>query len=96
VKYVTVALSLVVGAAVGWAARDAQRIGVLDGTAEIVVQHPQQNPFGVGTARTRIRVYGVGDDDFAPMPSGASNADLWVVTINGTNYRGVAQDRHAP
>ncbi len=90
-KATTLAVVLAIGAGIGWTAREPQRAGVLDGTEDIVVQHPQRNAFGMGSSKTRVRLYGAGDEDFAPMPEGTSNATLWIVTINGINYRGVAQ-----
>ena len=91
-KGITIAVALALGAVAGWMARAPQQSAVLDGADDIIVQHPHQNQFGTGSNKTRIRLYGAGDQDFGPMPAGASNATLWVVTINGTNYRGVAQE----
>ena len=91
-KSATLAVVLAIGAVIGWTAREPQQVGVVDGTGDIVVQHPQRNAFGMGSSKTRVRLYGAGDEDFAPMPEGTSNATLWIETINGTNYRGVARE----
>jgi hypothetical protein len=91
-RNLVVVAALGIGALAGWTARGSQRTGALDDTAEIVVQHPQQNPYGTGSTKTRIKLTSAGDDDFGPLPENTSNANFWVLTINGTNYRGVAQD----
>ena len=91
-KVIAIAVAVAFGAWVGWTVRGSQSCGAIDCTEDIIVQHPQQNPYGSGSGKTRIRLYGVGDDDFGPMPENTSNATLWIVTINGLNYRGVAQE----
>jgi hypothetical protein len=80
------------GALVGWGAHELNRSDEAEGPEEIVVQHPQPNPFGVGSTKTRIKLYSVGDTTFGAMPEGTTNATHWIVTINGVNYRGVAKD----
>ena len=92
-KGMTIAVAVAFGALVGWTVRGSQCCESIGCTEDIIVQHPQQNSYGIGSGKTRIRLYGVGDDDFAPMPENTSNATLWIVTINGTNYRGVAQEQ---
>jgi hypothetical protein len=80
------------GAVVGWAAHEQHRSGDLGGPEDIVVQHPQQNQFGTGSVKTRVKLYSIGDTTCDSMPEGTTNATLWIVTINGTSYRGVAQE----
>jgi len=91
-KTVWIVVALAVGGAGGWVMRAPPHTGVLDGTEEIVVQHPSPNAYGAGSRKTRIRLYSVGDEDFGPMPENTSSATFWIVTIGGTNYRGVAQE----
>jgi hypothetical protein len=91
-KNLLLVAAFVLGTAVGWAAHERQRIGELAGPDEIVVQHPQQNAYGMGSVKTRIKLYSIGDITFAELPQDTTNATHWIVTINGVNYRGVARD----
>jgi hypothetical protein len=79
-----------VGVAAGWSAHD-QPLAAQAGDV-IVVQHPHQNPYGVGSKYTRVKLYSAGDDSFDPIPPDTTNATHWIVTINGVSYHGVAQD----
>jgi hypothetical protein len=53
---------------------------------------PQQNPYGIGSKQTRVKLYSAGDDSFEPISPGTTNATHWIVTINGVNYQGTTQD----